>query len=61
MNEEVLRQMVKEAVARRMGRSDETVEVPALLLQHASHYRYALTPSGAASLIEPNEQCKHSG
>jgi predicted Zn-ribbon and HTH transcriptional regulator len=61
MNEEAVRQMVKEAVARRLARSAETVEVPALLLQHASHYRYTLTPSGGACIIEPNVQCNHCG
>jgi hypothetical protein len=61
MNEEVLRQMVKEAVARRLGRSDEPPEVPALLLRHASHYRYALPASGGACIIEPNVQCTHCG
>ena len=60
MNEEMLRQMVKEAVARRLGRSDE-VRVPAIVVQHASHYRYALQPSGDACLIEPNVQCNHCG
>jgi predicted Zn-ribbon and HTH transcriptional regulator len=60
MNEEMLRQMVKEAVARRLGRSDE-VHVPAIVVQHASHYRYALQPSGGACLIEPNVQCNHCG
>jgi hypothetical protein len=60
MNEEMLREMVKEAVARRLGRSDD-VHVPGVLVQHASHYRYALQPSGGACLIEPNVQCNHCG
>lgn len=58
MNEDVLRQMVKEAVARRLGRSDQTVTVPAFL---SSHYRYALPPSEGPCVIEPNVACNHCG
>jgi hypothetical protein len=61
MNEEILRQMVRDAVARRLGRNEETVEVPAVLTQHASHYRYALPPPGGPCVIEPNVQCNHCG
>ena len=61
MNEDVLRQMVKEAVVRRLGRGDETVAVPAVLVNHSSHYRYALPPSGGPCVIEPNVPCNHCG
>jgi hypothetical protein len=62
MNEEVLRQMVREAVAKRLGRAEDTVEIPAQLLQHASHYRYTLAPAGGgACIIEPKVQCNHCG
>jgi hypothetical protein len=61
MNEEMLRQMVRDAVASRLARSEETVEVPAVLVHHASHYRYALPPSGGPCVIEPNVQCNHCG
>ena len=61
MNEEILRQMVREAVARRLVRNEETVEVPAILMQHSSHYRYALPPSGGPCVIEPNVPCNHCG
>jgi hypothetical protein len=61
MNEDVLREMVKEAVVRRLGRSDETVALTALPIQHASHYRYALPPSGGPCLIEPGVACNHCG
>jgi hypothetical protein len=61
MNEEILRQMVREAVARRLGKNEETVQVPAVLMQHSSHYRYALPPSGGPCVIEPNVQCNHCG
>ncbi len=53
MNEEALRQMVREAVARRLEGSGGIVEVPAELIRHSSHYRYALPPSGGPCLIEP--------
>ena len=61
MNEDVLRQMVKEAVARRLGPIQDTVTVPVALLEHSSHYRYALPPSGGPCLIEPNVACNHCG
>jgi hypothetical protein len=60
MNEELLRQMVREAVAKRLGRG-ETVDVPVELIRHSSHYRYALPPSGGPCLIEPSVQCNHCG
>jgi hypothetical protein len=61
MNEELLRQMVREAVAKRLGRGDETVDVPVELIRHSSHYRYALPASGGPCLIEPGVQCNHCG
>ncbi len=61
MNEDILRQMVRDAVHRRLGNGGEAVEVPAVLLPHNSHYRYALPPSGGPCLIEPNVQCNHCG
>jgi hypothetical protein len=61
MNEDLLREMVKEAVAKRLGRSEDTVAVPALLLQHSSHYRYALPSSGGPCVIEPTVPCNHCG
>ena len=56
MNEDVLRQMVREAVAKRLSQPDEAVEVPLDLLRHSSHYRYALPSTGGACLIEPMVQ-----
>ena len=61
MNEETLREMVREAVAKRLGREGTTVDVPLAIVQHSSHYRYALPPSGGPCLIEPNVQCNHCG
>jgi hypothetical protein len=61
MNEEALRQMVRQAVAKRLERSTDTVEVPVELIRHSSHYRYALAASGGPCLIEPKVQCNHCG
>jgi hypothetical protein len=61
MNEDVLRQMVREAVARRLERAPETVEVPVELVRHSSHYRYSLPSAGGPCLIEPKVQCNHCG
>ena len=61
MNEDVLRQMVREAVARRLETAAEAVEVPFELIRHSSHYRYSLPPSGGPCLIEPKVQCNHCG
>jgi hypothetical protein len=61
MNEDVLRQMVREAVARRLETAAEAVEVPVELIRHSSHYRYSLPPSGGPCLIEPKVQCNHCG
>jgi hypothetical protein len=61
MNEEYLRQMVREAVARRLTRSEGTVDVPVELIRHSSHFRYALPPSEGPCLIEPKVPCNHCG
>jgi hypothetical protein len=63
MDEEALREMVREAVARRFAvqapGSDENAHV--LLAAHMSHQRYALPDSGGACLIEPTVACNHCG
>jgi hypothetical protein len=61
MNEEALRQMVREAVARRLEKTTETIDVPVELIRHSSHYRFALPPSDGPCLIEPKVQCNHCG
>jgi hypothetical protein len=66
MNEESLRAMVRDAIARhRDPEADEPAAPrPAAslpLAAHASHYRYALAGSGGACLIEPEVQCNHCG
>ena len=63
MNEEALREMVREAVARRLaatlpGPGERVLMHPAT---HMSHQRYALPDAGGACLIEPAVTCNHCG
>jgi hypothetical protein len=61
-DEEVLRALVREAVARRLQSTDAQSSVqPLILTSHASHYRYALPESDGPCLIEPAVQCTHCG
>jgi hypothetical protein len=62
-DEEALRAMVREAVARHLA-SHETSRAdshPLTFSAHASHYRYSLPPSDGPCLIEPTVQCNHCG
>jgi hypothetical protein len=63
MDEDLLRSMVREAVARRLGAEHpQPADVqPLSLRSHASHYRYALQGSDGPCLIEPGVQCNHCG
>jgi hypothetical protein len=70
MNEEALRAMVREAIARQLGVHDSPepgdhrsfpAEAGLSMSSHASHFRYALPGSGEACLIEPTVQCNHCG
>ncbi len=63
MNEEMVRELVRHAVARRLGEpaSIPMVQVPQALLEHASHRRWVLPESEGPCLIEPNVQCVHCG
>jgi len=61
-DEDVLRALVREAVARRLQENEESSSVrPLILTSHASHYRYALPESDGPCLIEPAVQCNHCG
>ena len=66
MNEEALRALVRETIAR-LNSVDEPSTAPfapsqALpLRRHASHYRYALPETDGPCLIEPSVQCTHCG
>jgi hypothetical protein len=64
MNEEALRALVREAVARQLSASvhqPSAASPSAPLAVHASHYRYALPESGGPCLIEPTVPCNHCG
>jgi hypothetical protein len=67
MNEEALRALVRETIAR-LDAAAEPSPAPfapgqALpLARHASHYRYStLPPTDGPCLIEPSVQCNHCG
>ena len=64
MNEAELRDLVREAVRRRIGRdSDPAPAVPAFR-EHASHLLLPLARGGdgdGACLIEPSVRCNHCG
>ena len=63
MEEDVLRAMVREAVARHLRGGDGDRPAPRLLAlsADASHYRYVLPESDGPCLIEPSVQCVHCG
>ena len=64
MNEEALRALVRDAVARQLSASagrESAAPVPLTLVTHASHYRYSLPDSGGPCLIEPTVPCNHCG
>jgi hypothetical protein len=66
MNEEALRQIVRETLAKRLASPAEHGTAPSApnvlgLTSHSSHFRYALPGSGEACLIEPAVQCNHCG
>jgi hypothetical protein len=63
MNEQEIRAMVRESIARALGeRRGETVQgsapVPA---HHASHFRYLLHKADGPCLIEPSVPCNKCG
>lgn len=63
MNEDALRTLIRESVARHLGseRLDPRAPQPLILARHASHYRYNLPESGGPCLIEPTVECNHCG
>ena len=64
MNEDALRAMIRESIARHLGGGsapDPSMPQPVIVARHASHYRYTLPPSGGPCVIEPNVQCNHCG
>ena len=66
MNEDELRALVRDAVARHLegapGRFQPSSAVqPLAFSSHASHFRYTLPESGGPCLIEPAVPCNHCG
>jgi hypothetical protein len=64
MNEDALRALVRETLARLDSTPTPRQPDPGTLLSftsHPSHYQYALTPSDGPCLIEPAVQCNHCG
>ena len=64
MNEDALRALVRETLARMESGRGPREPDPGALLQftsHPSHYQYALPPSDGPCIIEPAVQCNHCG
>ena len=64
MNEEVLRAMIRESIARHLGArgaDPAPIAVPLPFSAHPSHFRYSLPESGGPCLIEPGVACTHCG
>ena len=65
MNEDALRALVRETLARMESTtgSQRQPDAGALLhfTSHPSHYQYALPPSDGPCLIEPGVPCNHCG
>jgi hypothetical protein len=64
MNEDALRALVRDTIARLESRSGAP-EAPQPALLHIgsdpSHYQYTLPPSDGPCLIEPGVPCNHCG
>ena len=64
MNEDALRALVRETLARLNTTGSRQPPDPGTLLQftsHPSHYQYALQPSDGPCVIEPGVHCNHCG
>lgn len=64
MNEDILRAMIRESVARRLGGPrpvDAHAERPLPFSAHSSHFRYTVPESDGPCHIEPGVQCAHCG
>jgi hypothetical protein len=66
MNEDALRALIRQAVARQLAPDSALSEGAARLEappmpHHVSHFRYALPDSGGPCLIEPAVPCNHCG
>jgi hypothetical protein len=66
MNEDALRALIRQTVARHLTPEVSSPQAPVrtepvTFARHASHFRYALPGSGEACLIEPAVTCNHCG
>ena len=65
MNEDELRELVRDAIRRRIGREGDRTRRPAPVFRdHASHALLPLARGGdgdGACLIEPSVRCNHCG
>jgi hypothetical protein len=63
MDEEALRALAREAIARHLPppRLDDPAPARVILTSHASHGRYVLPETDGPCLIEPAVQCTHCG
>jgi hypothetical protein len=64
VNEEALRELVRDAIARVQSRQAVPVsDAPRLLhlAAHPSNYQYDLPPSDGPCIIEPGVACNHCG
>jgi hypothetical protein len=66
MNEEALRALIRQAVARHLTPEASPAQTPSpaqpmTFVTHASHFRYALPGSGGPCVIEPAVPCNHCG
>lgn len=64
MNEEMLRSMIRESLARRLGgtlQPPASLTLPVNFPRHSSHHRFVLPESSGPCLIEPAVTCNHCG
>ena len=63
MDEQELRAIVRETLARRAGALEPAPRqgAPVQFAPHPSHHRYELPAAGDACLIEPAVTCNHCG
>jgi hypothetical protein len=65
VNEEALRAIVRDTLARIAARDGSEapppMAQPLAVVGHSSHYRYTLPPSGGPCVIEPGVPCNHCG
>ena len=65
MNEDALRALIRESVARHLGAGPHAptppFTTPIAFVAHPSQYRYQLPESDGPCLIEPTVACNHCG